>query len=178
MSDLLEGARNELVPQSLEAASDAAVDQAVADPHDEAAQQAGIDLDVELDATAGELLESRSVRARTSSAVSGAALVAVATVMPWRALSRRRNSAATLRQLLDPAAPEHQPDEVERPGARRSCRRLDSTIAVARLERDGRVGEHAPDRLVRDDRARPSSSSARHGSTVPSRRATSKAASA
>ena len=56
-SDLLEGARNELVPQSLEAASDAPVDQAVADPHDEAAQQARVDLDVELDAAAGHLLQ-------------------------------------------------------------------------------------------------------------------------
>ena len=62
MSDLLEGARNELVPQSLEAAPDASVDQAVADPDDQAAQQAGIDLDVELDATAGELFEPRGER--------------------------------------------------------------------------------------------------------------------
>ena len=57
MSVLLEGARNELVPQSLEAASDASVDQAVADADDQATQQAGIDLDVELDATAGQLLQ-------------------------------------------------------------------------------------------------------------------------
>ena len=57
MSDLLEGARDELVPQPLEAAPDAPVDQAVADADDEAAQQAGIDLDLELDAAAGELFE-------------------------------------------------------------------------------------------------------------------------
>ena len=57
-ADLLEGARDELVPQPLEAASDAPIDQAVADPHDEAAQQAGIDLDVERDAAAGGLFES------------------------------------------------------------------------------------------------------------------------
>ena len=56
VSVLLEGARDELVPQSLEATPDASVDQAVADAHDEAAEQAGIDLDLELDATAGELL--------------------------------------------------------------------------------------------------------------------------
>ena len=49
------------------------------------------------------------MRARISSGLSGAALVAVARVMPWRALSSRRNSAATVRQLMDPAAPEHQP---------------------------------------------------------------------
>ena len=63
MSGLLEGARNELVPQALEATPDAAIDQAVADPHDHAAQQAGIDLDVELDSTAGELFESLRQRA-------------------------------------------------------------------------------------------------------------------
>ena len=74
MSDLLEGARNELVPQSLEAAPDASVDQAVADTHDEAAQQAGIDLDVELDATAGESASSRCGEAPDLVRVSGAAL--------------------------------------------------------------------------------------------------------
>ena len=52
---LLEGARDELVPQPLEATPDAPVDQAVADAHDEAAQQAGIDFDVERDAAAGGL---------------------------------------------------------------------------------------------------------------------------
>ena len=35
--------------QALEAASNAAVDQQVAEPHDESAQQAGIDVEVELD---------------------------------------------------------------------------------------------------------------------------------
>ena len=58
-SDLLEGARDELVPQPLQATSDAPVDQAVADPHDQATQQAGIDLDIEVDATAGRLFEPR-----------------------------------------------------------------------------------------------------------------------
>ena len=57
--DLLEGARDELIPQPLEAAPDAPVDQAVADAHDEAAEQAGIDLGVELDAAAGDLFEAR-----------------------------------------------------------------------------------------------------------------------
>ncbi len=56
-SDLLEGARDEPIPQSLKATSDAPVDQAVADAHDEATQQAGVDLDVERDATAGGLFE-------------------------------------------------------------------------------------------------------------------------
>src|SRR5690242_10464334 len=57
--DLLEGAgaRDELVPQSLETASDAAVDQSVADADDEAGGQGGIDVEGELDATAGQLLQ-------------------------------------------------------------------------------------------------------------------------
>src|SRR5918994_3362861 len=57
-SDLLEGAREELVPEPLEATTDAAIDQAIADAYDETAQQAGIDLDVERDATAGGSFES------------------------------------------------------------------------------------------------------------------------
>src|SRR5687768_18321886 len=57
-SDLLEGAREELVSQPLQAAADAAVDHAIADAHDQTAQQVGIDLDVERDATAGGPLES------------------------------------------------------------------------------------------------------------------------
>src|SRR6478752_7541646 len=59
--DLLEGAsaRHELVPQAFEAASDAAVDQSVADTDDEAADEVGVDLEVELDAAAGELLQPR-----------------------------------------------------------------------------------------------------------------------
>src|SRR5438093_8995874 len=58
MLDLLEGARDELCPQPLETASDAPVDEAVADADDEAAEQAGIDLDIENDAPAGPLLQS------------------------------------------------------------------------------------------------------------------------
>src|SRR4029078_10832345 len=58
-ADLLEGARDELGPEPLEAAADAPVDQAIADAHDEAAQQAGIDLDVERDAADRGLLETR-----------------------------------------------------------------------------------------------------------------------
>ena len=61
-ADLLEGARDELVPQPLEATPDAPVDQAVADADDEPAEQAGIDLDVERDAAAGDLLQPRGQR--------------------------------------------------------------------------------------------------------------------
>src|SRR6188508_1462637 len=56
-ADLLEGARDELIPQPLEATPDAPVDQAVADPDDEATEQARIDLDVQFDAAAGGLLQ-------------------------------------------------------------------------------------------------------------------------
>jgi hypothetical protein len=56
---LLEGARDELVPQPLEATPDAPVDQAVTDSYDETSQQAGVDLDIERDAAAGGLLEPR-----------------------------------------------------------------------------------------------------------------------
>jgi hypothetical protein len=75
--DLLEGARDELIPQPLEATSDAPVHQAIADTHDQAAQQAGIDLDVERDATTrllfesvGELLDLVRVRSEADTAVS------------------------------------------------------------------------------------------------------------
>ena len=57
MSVLLEGARNELVPKSLEAAPDASVDHAVTDSDDQATQQAGVLLDLEFDAAAGQLLQ-------------------------------------------------------------------------------------------------------------------------
>src|SRR3990170_966335 len=55
---LLEGARGEPAPQPLQAASDTPVDQAVAEPHDDAAEQARIDVRGQLDAAAGELLDA------------------------------------------------------------------------------------------------------------------------
>src|SRR3989304_4406393 len=55
---LLEGARGEPAPQPLQAASDTPVDQAVAEPHDDAAEQARSDVRGQLDAAAGELLEA------------------------------------------------------------------------------------------------------------------------
>src|SRR3972149_3248988 len=53
---LLEGARGEPAPQPLQAASDTPVDQAVAEPHDEAAEQARIDVRGQLDAAPGGVL--------------------------------------------------------------------------------------------------------------------------
>src|SRR6185295_587528 len=63
--DLLEGAlaRDELVPQALEPAPDTAIDHPVADADDQAAEQVGVDLQVELDPAAGHRLEPRSHRA-------------------------------------------------------------------------------------------------------------------
>src|SRR6188768_3092651 len=61
-ADLLEGARDELIPQSLEATSDAPVDQAIADAHDEAAEQRLVDLRGEGDAAAGGLFEPSGQR--------------------------------------------------------------------------------------------------------------------
>ena len=78
-------------------------------------------------------------------------------VMPWRALSSRRNSAATRGSSLDPAAPEHQPDEVEDGPADGLAEDRIGHLGP-RLERDGRVGQHAPDALVGRDRRGVSSS--------------------
>ena len=47
-----------MIPEPLEAASDAPIDHSIADAHDEAAQQAGIDLDIERDAATGGPFES------------------------------------------------------------------------------------------------------------------------
>src|SRR6478609_1402394 len=55
---LLQGARGELVPQPLEAAPDAPVDQSVADAHHEPADQALVDVGLEGDPSARELLET------------------------------------------------------------------------------------------------------------------------
>src|SRR3954468_10225397 len=111
-SDLLEGARNELVPQSLEAASDASVDQSVADAHDQAAQQAGVGPEVELDATAGQLFHPRGdsldlVRAQRRGACCCGESDALSGVVQTSELP------CDTGELLDPASSEHQPDQVE-----------------------------------------------------------------
>ena len=81
MSVLLEGARHELIAESLEATSHTAVDEAVAHPNDEAAEQARIDR------TSSSTLPPvdcsiRAGTARISSAASGTALATVAATMP------------------------------------------------------------------------------------------------
>jgi hypothetical protein len=55
---LLQGARCELVPQPLEATPDAPVDESIADPDDDPADQVGIDRGLERDLGAGHLLET------------------------------------------------------------------------------------------------------------------------
>ena len=55
---LLESARGELVPQPLEAAPDAPVDEAVADAHDQPAQQGRVDGGLERDPPTGQVLEA------------------------------------------------------------------------------------------------------------------------
>src|SRR5437773_411970 len=80
---------------------------AIADPYDQATQQAGIDLDVELDAAAGELLHPLGerpdlVRAERRGAGGGGEGDALADVVETTELVREAW------QLLDPAAPEEQ----------------------------------------------------------------------
>ena len=92
---------------------------------------------------------SRAVRARTSSGVSGAALVAVAWVMPWRRSSRRRNSAAT--RGSSSIRPRRSSSRIE---VRDACagdavpEQLGRRRSAASLERDGRVGEDVEGPLV------------------------------
>src|SRR5690348_15113402 len=112
--DLLEGAlaRDELVPQALEPAPDAAVDHPITHADDEAAQQVGVDLQVEVDPTAGHLLESGGDRpdlvlGQRSGAGGGRERDALSCVVEPAELGCHAG------QLVDPAAPEHEADEVE-----------------------------------------------------------------
>ena len=173
------GRPHELVPQPLEAAPDAAVDQAVADPDDEAAEQAGIDLDVELDAAAGELLESRREGRGPRPSVSGAALVAVAWMMPCAAVVEPAELGGDARQLLDPAAPEQAAatrlstgwlaigPKIARPTSARARRAATAGLASVRPTVRRRRRSPRPRRARAATRRR-----------VPSRAAISKAASA
>src|SRR6266550_4854416 len=136
---LLQGARGELVPQPLEAAPDAPVDESIADPDDDPAEQAGVDAGLERDAAAGHLLQTGGDRPdlgifqRDRARRGGVADVVAEVVEP----AELRGDA---RQLLDPAAPDHEQGEVPdlsgEPG-----------VDVVRdreplLEREGRVRQH------------------------------------
>ena len=107
--DLLEGARGELAPQPLEAAPDAPVDQAVAEPDHDAAEDARIDVGGQLDAAAAELFEAGGqgpdlVRAHRRRAGGGGVDDVVAQVVEPGELLRHA------RQEVDPAPPEEEHD--------------------------------------------------------------------
>src|SRR3972149_3841127 len=109
---LLEGARGEPAPQPLQAASDTPVDQAVAEPHDDAAEQAPIGVRGQPDAAAGELLEAGRqgadlVRVERRRAGGGGVDDAVAQIVEAGELARHA------RQQVDPAATEEEQDQVE-----------------------------------------------------------------
>src|SRR5215212_1151185 len=105
MECLLQGARGELVPEPLEAASDAPVDEAVADADDDAPEDVGVDRGLEHDAVARHLLEpgrdrpdlvgSKRRRARRAGVAES-----VAPVVEPAEFGR------DARQLFDPAAPD------------------------------------------------------------------------
>ena len=173
-SVLLQGARGELVPQPLEAAPDAPVDESVADADDEPAEQALVDVGGRARPAAGHLLEAGREGLDLES-VSGAALVAVAWVIPWRRSSRRANSAATRGSCSI------------RPRRTRSRMRLRtgwlrpantrSAVSQPLVERQRRVGEDGH-QLALGRRGRAARAHVRHVSIEPSRSASWKAASA
>src|SRR5262245_521332 len=139
--DLLEGAgaRDELVPQALEPAPDAAIDQAVADPDDQAPDQVGVDLELEVDTATGHLLEPGGdcpnlVLGQWRGARRGGDRDALACVVEATELG------SDARQLMDPAAPEHEPDQVEHRAADDLAERRLGQVEPGLL-RDGRVAE-------------------------------------
>src|SRR3989304_253488 len=149
---LLEGARGEPAPQPLQAASDTPVDQAVAEPHDDAAEQARIDVRGQLDAAAGELLEAGRqgadlVRVERRRAGGGGVDDAVAQIVEAGELARHA------RQQVDPAATEEEQDEVEH-GTADGGAHGDSDQLGPRGERDGRVGQDARQPLLAPRRGR------------------------
>jgi hypothetical protein len=163
-ADLLQGARDELIPESLQATSDAPVDQPIADPHDEASEETVIDDGVEGDATAGGLFESGGegpdlVRGERSSARDGG----MGDAATRGSSSIRPRLSRSWMRLLGPvlAVPWRRPA--------RATERWSS--GMAGLDRT-RVTRSSP------IRAAAASSSARQASMASSRVATSKAASA
>src|SRR6187399_1194095 len=107
----LDGSRGEAPPQPLEAASDAPVDESIADPDDDAAEDRRVDVRLEVDAAARQRFEVARDRAdllgaERSRARGGGVGQSVRGVV---AASELRRDA---RQLLDPAAPDEEQDEV------------------------------------------------------------------
>src|SRR6478752_3210820 len=108
---LLQGARCELVPQPLEAASDAPVDESIADPDDDPAEDRRVDVGFECDAAAGERFEAGRdladlVVGQRCRARGGGVGQPVALVVEAGKLGR------DAWQLLDPSTPDKEQDEV------------------------------------------------------------------
>src|SRR6185369_10505695 len=143
---LLQGARCELVPQPLEAAPDAPVDESIADPDDDPAEDRRVDVGFECDAAAGERFEAGRDLAdlvvwQWRRARGGGVGQPVALVVEAGELGR------DARQLLDPATPDEEQDEVADGLAQvgeHALRRVDPLFDGHR-----RVGEGAHQRDVR-----------------------------
>src|SRR5258706_3756141 len=137
---LLQGARSELVPQPLEAAPDAPVEKAVTDSHDDAAQQGRVDGGLERDLPACQLLEAGGDRPDlVGSQGGGTRRGGVGQSIAFVIEPPEFDGDAW--QLLDPAAPDEQQDEVADGSAQRGEDLLSDGHAL--LERDRRVGEDA-----------------------------------
>ena len=177
IADLLEGARDELAAQPLETAADAAIDEPVADADDDR-RRAGSGRSRRPARPFGRSsARAVAVSALTSDGSSGGALVATAWTMPLRSSSRRRNSAAT--RVRCSIRPRRTMNRMRfRTGLLSVAPRPFRSASSRMADRHGRVVREPrrwPDRRSR----RPaSSSSRRQASTVPSRTAISKAASA
>src|SRR3954454_42533 len=143
---LLEGARDELVPQPLEATPDAPIDQAVADADDETAQQAGVDLHFERDPAARGLFKPRGelpdlVLGELGRRRSGGMRDPLAPVIEPPVLGGDAG------QVLDPAAAKQQPDEI---GSSPGHAVPEQFVEGGRpaLDRDRWVGEYVERALI------------------------------
>src|SRR6187402_1639921 len=107
----LDGPGGESPPQPLEAASDAPVDESIADPDDDTAEDRRVDVRLEGHAVPGQLLEAGRDRANLlvaerDRAGGGGVGQSIARVVAPGELG------GDPRQLLDPAAPNQQEDQV------------------------------------------------------------------
>src|SRR5439155_6906168 len=111
VSGLLQGARRELVPQPLQATPDAPVDESVPDAHDQPAEEAVIDIGLELDPAAGHLLEAgREGPDLEVGQRRGARRGGVGDPLP--SVVEPDELGDDARELLDPVAPDEQEDDV------------------------------------------------------------------
>src|SRR3954469_2857385 len=143
---LLEGARDELVPQPLEATPDAPIDQAATAGDEDTPPQAGVDLHVERDAAAGGLFKPRGelpdlVLGELGRRRSGGMRDPLALVIEPPVLG------GDARQVLDPAAAKQQPDEI---GSSHGHAVPEQFVEGGRpaLDRDRWVGEYVERALI------------------------------